>query len=56
MTRVPRETADGMRWMLLQAMQLSARSLVWKRGAAPAPQVLRITLPKGSPITHIAPP
>ena len=54
MTRVPRETADGMRWMLLQAMQLSARSLVWKRGEAPTPQVLRITLPKGSPITHIS--
>ena len=53
------ETADGkevtlrMQFRVPQAMQLSARSLVWKRGAAPAPQVLRITLPKGSPITHI---
>lgn len=54
------ETDDGeevtlrMQFRVPQAMQLSARSLVWKRGAAPAPQVLRITLPKGSPITHIA--
>lgn len=54
------ETADGeevtlrMQFRVPQAMQLSARSLVWKRGADPAPQVLRITLPKGSPITHIA--
>lgn len=54
------ETVDGeevtlrMQFRVPQAMQLSARSLVWKRGAAPAPQVLRITLPKGSPITHIA--
>ena len=53
------ETEDGeevtlrMQFRVPQAMQLSARSLVWKRGAAPAPQVLRITLPKGSPITHI---
>ena len=54
------ETVDGeevtlrMQFRVPQAMQLSARSLVWKRGAAPAPQVLRIILPKGSPITHIA--
>ena len=54
------ETEDGeevtlrMQFRVPQAMQLSARSLVWKRGAAPAPQVLRIILPKGSPITHIA--
>lgn len=53
------ETDDGnevtlrMQFRVPQAMQLSARSLVWKRNAAPAPQVLRITLPKGSPITHI---
>lgn len=53
------ETADGkevtlrMQFRVPQAMQLSARSLVWQRGAAPTPQVLRITLPKGSPITHI---
>ena len=54
------ETEDGeevtlrMQFRVPQAIQLSARSLVWKRGAAPTPQVLRITLPKGSPITHIA--
>ena len=53
------ETVDGgevtlrMQFRVPQAMQLSARSLVWKRGSAPTPQVLRITLPKGSPITHI---
>ena len=53
------ETADGnevtlrMQFRVPQAMQLSARSLVWKRNSAPVPQVLRITLPKGSPITHI---
>ena len=53
------ETEDGeevilrMQFRVPQAMQLSARSLVWKRGSAPTPQVLRITLPKGSPITHI---
>ena len=54
------ETVDGeevtlrMQFRVPQAMQLSARSLVWKRGATPTPQVLRITLPKGSPITRIA--
>ena len=54
------ETSDGkevtlrMQFRVPQAMQLSARSLVWKRGAAPTPKVLSITLPKGSPITHIA--
>ena len=53
------ETDDGnevtlrMQFRVPQAMQLSARSLVWKRNSAPVPQVLRITLPKGSPITHI---
>lgn len=53
------ETEDGkevtlrMQFRVPQAIQLSARSLVWKRGSAPAPQVLRITLPLGGPITHI---
>ena len=53
------ETENGeevtlrMQFRVPQAIRLSARSLVWKRGAAPTPQVLRITLPKGSPITHI---
>ena len=53
------ETEDGeevilrMQFRVPQAMQLSARSLVWKRGESPTPQVLRITLPQGSPITHI---
>lgn len=48
------EVTLRMQFRVPQAMQLSARSLVWKRGTAPTPQVLRITLPKGSPITHIA--
>lgn len=48
-----KEVALRMQFKVPQAIQLSARSLVWKRGAAPTPQVLRITLPKGSPITHI---
>ena len=54
------ETENGeevtlrMQFRVPQAIRLSARSLVWKRGAAPTPQVLRITLPKGSPITHIS--
>ena len=53
------ETSEGkevtlrMQFRVPQAMQLSARSLLWQRGAAATPQVLRITLPKGSPITHI---
>ncbi len=53
------ETGDGkevtlrMQFRVPQAMQLSARSLVWKRGSSATPQVLRITLPKGSPISHI---
>ncbi len=54
------ETEDGkevtlrMQFKVPQAIRLSARSLVWKRGAAPTPQMLRITLPQGGPITHIA--
>ena len=53
------ETENGeevtlrMQFRVPQAIHLSARSLVWKRNAAPTPQVLRITLPQGSPITHI---
>ena len=53
------ETENGeevtlhMQFRVPQAIHLSARSLVWKRNAAPTPQVLRITLPEGSPITHI---
>ena len=54
------ETSEGkevtlrMQFRVPQAIQLSARSLIWQRGAASTPQVLRITLPQGSPITHIA--
>ena len=54
------ESSDGkevtlrMQFRVPHAMQLSARSLVWKRGEAPTPQVLHITLPKGGPITHIS--
>lgn len=52
-------TADGkktrltMRFEVPQAIILSARSLVWKRGDAPTPQVLRITIPKGSPVQDV---
>ncbi|MBR1979009.1 MAG: hypothetical protein IJ985_05860 [Akkermansia sp.] len=52
-------TADGkktrltMRFVVPQAIILSARSLVWKRGDAPTPQVLRITIPKGSPVQDV---
>lgn len=52
-------TADGkktkltMHFEVPQAVVLSAPSLLWKRGAAPAPQVLRLTLPKGSPVQDI---
>ncbi len=53
-TEAGEEVTLRMQFRVPQAMQLSARSLVWKRGTAPTPQVLRITLPKGSPITHIA--
>ncbi|MBP3498654.1 MAG: hypothetical protein J6J97_01050 [Akkermansia sp.] len=54
------ETEDGkevtlrMQFKVPQAIRLSARSLVWKRNSAPVPQVLRITLPQGGPVTHIA--
>ena len=53
-------TADGvttrltMRFMVPQAIVLSARSLVWKQGQPPVPQTLRITIPKGSPVHHVA--
>lgn len=52
-------TADGkttrltMNFEVPPAIILSARSLVWQRGSKPAPQVLAITLPKGSPVTDI---
>ena len=52
-------TADGkttrltMNFEVPAAIILSARSLVWQRGAKPEPQVLTITLPKGSPVTGI---
>lgn len=52
-------TSDGlttrltMHFELPPAIVLSARSLVWARGAAPEPQVLTITLPEGSPIRSI---
>lgn len=52
-------TTDGlttrltMRFIVPPAIVLSARSLIWKRGDAPTPQVLTITLPDGSPIRSI---
>lgn len=33
-----------------QALSLSERSLIWKRGEAATPRVLRIRIPQGSPI------
>lgn len=36
-----------------QLLRVSSRTLVWKQGTAPRPQVLRITLPKGSPIREL---
>lgn len=52
-------TTDGlttrltMHFVVPPAIVLSARSLIWKKGTAPAPQVLTITLPEGSPIRAI---
>lgn len=52
-------TSDGLTTRLTMhfevppAIVLSARSLIWARGAAPEPQVLTITLPAGSPIRSI---
>ena len=52
-------TADGkttrltMRFDVPPAIILSARSLIWKRGSACTPQEIRITLPKGSPVTDV---
>lgn len=52
-------TTDGlttrltMHFVVPPAIVLSARSLIWKKGTAPAPQVLTITLPEGSPIRSI---
>lgn len=52
-------TSDGkitrltMRFEVPQAIILSARSLVWQRGAEPTPQVLRIIIPKGSPVQDV---
>ncbi len=49
-------TSDGKRTTLVmrfdvpQAIIISSPSLVWQRGASPAPQEFRIRLPKGSPI------
>lgn len=49
-------TTDGvttrltMRFAVPPALGVSARSLVWKVGGSPAPQTLRITIPKGSPV------
>ena len=53
-------TADGkttrltMQFEVPPAIILSARSLQWKVGSTPAPKVLTITLPKGSPVKGIS--
>lgn len=52
-------TSDGlttrltMKFTVPPAIILSARSLVWVKGAAPEAQTLTITLPEGSPIRGI---
>lgn len=52
-------TADGkttrltMRFTVLPAVQLSARTLQWRVGAAATPQTLRISLPAGSPVRSV---
>lgn len=52
-------TADGkttrltMQFEVPPAIVLSARSLQWNIGSSPAPKVLTITLPKGSPVKSI---
>lgn len=35
------------------AIEFSARSITWKQGSTPTPQVLYITLPQGSPIHQL---
>lgn len=53
-------TADGvttrltMRFVVPQALSVSARSLIWKVGQPPMPQTLRIRIPKGSPVHSVA--
>ncbi len=52
-------TADGkttrltMRFSVPPALSLSTRSLQWKVGAAPTPQLLRISIPAGSPVQRV---
>ena len=52
-------TADGvttrlvMRFAVPQAISLSARTLIWKKGQQPVPQSLRIIIPKGSPVHQV---
>lgn len=51
--------ADGSRQRLTvqfrvpQPIEVSSRTLVWKQGSEPHLQVLRITLPKGSPVREL---
>lgn len=53
MTTDGKKTRLTMHFDVPQAVILSARSLVWQRGASPEPKVLRITLPKGSPVQEV---
>lgn len=52
-------TADGkttrltMRFDMPPAVQLSARSLLWKIGGPTTPQTLKISLPSGSPVHSV---
>ncbi len=42
-----------MRFVVPQALTLSAKSLRWARGSAPKAQSLRLRIPQGSPITAL---
>lgn len=57
--QIKAKTADGkettltMHLQIPPALVLSSRSFVWKRGGAADERTLRITLPKGSPVTAL---
>ena len=54
--QIEARTADGKTTRLTmdirvpQAVELSARSLIWKRGGKTTPQQLRVNIPQGSPV------
>ncbi|MBR5895812.1 MAG: hypothetical protein IKZ13_09755 [Akkermansia sp.] len=48
-----RTTRLSMHFTVPAALNLSARTLRWKLGAPATPQVLRISIPKGSPLRNV---